>query len=186
MRILNWIDSLNLRMGRLVSYAVWIGAGVLVFEVVSRYLFKSPTVWAHGYTQRIFAVYFILIGAYTFLRAGHVRVDLLLQNRSPRARALLDALCYLLLIVWCFGLAWEGWNFFDEALLWQEKDDSALAHPLWPVKLALFVAAALFALQALAAFIRAALAVFTPENGTGATCGNNTCNAPSGDPVHES
>lgn len=163
MKYLVWIDRLNLLVGRLVSYAVWVGAAVLVFEVVSRYAFDSPTIWAHGYTQRIFACYFILIGAYTLLKDGHVRVDIFLVNRGPRSRALLDALNYGFLLIWCSALTYEGWNFFQEALLWNEKDDSALAHPLWPVKLCLVVAAGLITLQALAGLLRSLAAAVKPS-----------------------
>ncbi|WP_163851674.1 TRAP transporter small permease subunit [Pseudooceanicola aestuarii] len=162
MIILNWIDRVNLWVGRLVSYGIWIGAAVLVWEVVSRYVFGQPTIWAHGYTQRIFAAYFILIGAYTLLREGHVRVDILIANRTPRVRAMFDVLCFGMLLIWCLALAWEGWNFFQEALLWNEKDDSALAHPLWPVKLCMVVAAVLFSLQAASAFIRALVTALSP------------------------
>ncbi|MCV2882989.1 TRAP transporter small permease subunit [Actibacterium sp. XHP0104] len=163
MNILLWIDRLNLLAGRAVSYVVWIGAAILVWEVVSRYAFGNPTVWAHGYTQRIFASYFILIGAYTLLRGGHVRVDLLLTNRGPRALAFFDAVNYAFLLIWTSALTYEGWNFFQEALLWSERDDSALAHPLWPVKLVLVVAAGLIALQAFAGFIRSVVAISFPS-----------------------
>ncbi|MBY5987305.1 TRAP transporter small permease subunit [Roseovarius atlanticus] len=162
MRYLIWIDRINLLLGRTVSFAVWIGAALLVFEVISRYAFGQPTIWAHGYTQRIFACYFILVGAYTLLKSGHVRVDVFLVNRGPRGRALLDALNYAFLLIWCLALTYEGWNFFQEALLWNEKDDSALAHPLWPVKLCLVVAAGLISLQALAGLIRSLAATANP------------------------
>ncbi|WP_037374368.1 TRAP transporter small permease subunit [Sediminimonas qiaohouensis] len=164
MRILNWIDWLNLWVGRLVSHLIWVGAAVLVFEVVSRYVFASPTVWAHGYTQRIYAVYFILIGAYALLRNAHVRVDILMIGRSARVRSVFDILSYSMLLIWCAALSYEGWNFFQEAMLWNEKDDSALAHPLWPVKLVLVIAAVLFALQAFAGLVRSIHGAFVPSD----------------------
>ena len=161
MKILNLVDQTNQLIGRMVSYAIWIGAAVLAWEVVSRYAFGQPTVWAHGYTQRIFASYFILIGAYTLLRDGHVRVDILLHGRSPRVRALFDLLNYGFLFIWCAALTYEGWHFFQEALLWNEKDDSALGHPLWPIKMCLFIAAALITVQAIAGMIRCLATMIT-------------------------
>lgn len=162
MKALVWIDRLNLLIGKVVSVAVWVGAAVLVWEVVSRYVFDHPTIWAHGYTQRIFACYFILIGAYTLLKDGHVRVDIFLVNRGPRGRALLDALNYTFLLIWCGAMTYEGWNFFQEALLWNEKDDSALAHPLWPVKLCLVIASGLVSLQAFAGLVRSFAGAVNP------------------------
>ena len=55
MFLADWIDRLNGFLGRLVSYAIWIGMAVVVCEVVMRYVFNAPTVWAQGYAQRIFA-----------------------------------------------------------------------------------------------------------------------------------
>jgi len=163
MRYLAWIDWLNLLIGRIVSFAIWVGATILVWEVVSRYLFDRPTIWAHGYSQRVFACYFILIGVYTLLRDGHVRVDIFLVNRGARGRSFLDAVNYAFLLTWCGALTYEGWNFFQEALLWNEKDDGALAHPLWPIKLCLVVAAGLISLQALTGLIRSLVGAANPS-----------------------
>lgn len=163
MKILLLIDKLNLLVGRTVSFVVWFGAGVLVWEVVSRYGFDSPTVWAHGYTQRIFASYFILIGAYTLLRGGHVRVDILMIGRGPRTLGVFNSLNYIFLLIWTSALTYSGWEFYQEALLWQEKDDSALAHPLWPVKLILVIATGLIMLQAIAGLIRSLITVAVPS-----------------------
>lgn len=163
MKVLKLIDELNLLVGRIVSFVVWIGAAVLVWEVVSRYGFNQPTVWAHGYTQRIFASYFILIGAYTLLRQGHVRVDILMIGRGPRALGFFDALNYIFLLIWITALTYGAWDFFQEALLWQERDDSALAHPLWPVKLVFVIGAGLLALQAIAGLVRSLVAIAVPS-----------------------
>ncbi|MDA0924670.1 MAG: TRAP transporter small permease subunit, partial [Proteobacteria bacterium] len=73
------VDTLNAGIGKAVSLLIWAGIVVLCYEVVARYIFGQPTLWAHGYTQRIFGAYFVLVGAYTLIRADHVRVDLLLN-----------------------------------------------------------------------------------------------------------
>tara|TARA_R110002095_G_scaffold68252_3_gene58087 strand:+ start:1734 stop:2264 length:531 start_codon:yes stop_codon:yes gene_type:complete len=163
MKLLDWIDQTNLLIGRLVSFLLWIGAAVLVWEVISRYALNAPTVWAHGYTQRIFGAYFILIGAFTLVKGGHVRVDLFLGEEGSRRRAFLDVVNYAFLLIWGFALTSEGWRFFQEALLWNQLDDSALAHPLWPVKLCLVIGAGLISIQALAEIIRSLAALVAPE-----------------------
>lgn len=163
MAILRLIDRLNEGIGRIVSFLVWIGAAVLVWEVVARYVFGAPTVWAHGYTQRIFGSYFILLGAFTLLRGGHVRIDILLATQGTRKRAALDMLNYVMLLIWGLALTWEAWNFLQEALLWNEIDDSALGHPLWPIKLCLVIGAALISLQAVVELVRSLVALISPK-----------------------
>lgn len=164
MLILDLIDRLNGLIGRFVSYAIWIGMAIVVYEVVMRYVFSSPSVWVQGYTQRVFGSYFILIGAFTLIQRGHVRVDLLLTERSPRRLALMDMLNYALLLVWMLALSLEAWLFFQDAWRFNERDESALGHPLWPVKLALMIGVVLMALQGLAEFIRAFLRLIWPHN----------------------
>ncbi|MCC5809062.1 MAG: TRAP transporter small permease subunit [Ectothiorhodospiraceae bacterium] len=162
MGLLAWVDRINIWIGKVVSYLIWFGIAIIVLEVLLRYVFNSPTVWGPGYTQRIFGSYFILIGAYTLIRGGHVRVDLLLNTRSPRWNALLDLLNYVVLVIWVAALTYEGWYYFEEAWMFNETDDSALRHPMWPVKLALFVGVLMIAIQGVVEIIRSAVLVVRP------------------------
>lgn len=162
MKLLEYIDRFSLAFGKLVSYLVWIGIAIIVLEVVLRYVFNAPTVWGPGYTQRIFGAYFVLIGAYTLLQGGHVRVDLLLNTRSPRWNAFLDFLNYAVPMVWTVALVYEGWSYFQESWEFNEMDDSALGHPLWPVKLALLMGVAGIFLQGAAELVRSTVGMFRP------------------------
>jgi TRAP-type mannitol/chloroaromatic compound transport system permease small subunit len=163
MGLLAWIDRINIAFGKLVSYIIWIGIALVVLEVTLRYVFNAPTVWGPGYAQRLFAAYFILVGAYTLTQGGHVRVDLVLNTRSPRWNAGLDLVNYVVLVIWAAALTYEGWYYFEEAWTFAERDDSALGHPMWPVKLALLVGVASILLQGLAEIVRSAILVVSPD-----------------------
>ena len=163
MIVLRAIDAFNTAIGKAVSFLIWVGIVVLVWEVIARYIFGQPTLWAHGYTQRIFGAYFVLVGAYTLIRGDHVRVDLLLVNRSPRARAALDFVNYAFLILWGTVLSWEALWFFEDSWRFNERDDSALRHPMWPVKLAMFAGVAMITLQGLAEAVRSLVLVVNPR-----------------------
>jgi len=54
------IDRLNDWLGRIAAFLIYPGMLILAYEVGARYLFNAPTIWAHGTSQRIFAVYFIV------------------------------------------------------------------------------------------------------------------------------
>lgn len=163
MTLLNWIERINAAIGKAVSFLIWAGIVVLCFEVVARYVFNSPTIWAHGYTQRIFGAYFVMIGAYTLIRGSHVRVDLMTKTRWPRFNAFLDLMNCLFLIVWGSVLIWEGWWFFDDAWRFGELDDSVLRHSMWPIKLSLFLGATMITLQGLVEAVRAVILIINPE-----------------------
>ena len=146
-KILRWIDSVSEWSGKICSFLVYLGIAMLVFEVVARYFFDSPTVWAHGYSQRLFGSYFIMIGAYTLLQNGHVRIDIIYQRFSLRIRALFDLVNYLMLLIWAFVLIKEGITFFESSWAIREADEMVLAHPVYPVKFILVIGAILITLQ---------------------------------------
>ena len=146
-KLLRTIDSISEWSGRVCSYLVYVGIIMLVFEVISRYFFDSPTVWAHGYSQRIFGSYFVLVGAYTLLKNGHVRIDILYQRFSVRKRAFFDILNYIMLLIWSSVLISEGIKFFASSWAIREADEMVLAHPVYPVKFLLVLGAVLITLQ---------------------------------------
>jgi len=146
-KILKTIDSISDWSGKIVSFVIYAGILILAIEVVSRYFFNSPTIWAHGYSQRIFGSYFILIGSFALLNNFHVRIDLIYQRFSIRVKALFDIFNYSLLLLWSTVLVYEGYNFFNYSWMIKEVDESALRHPVYPVKFLLLVGVILIMLQ---------------------------------------
>lgn len=146
-KFLSITNCLSEWSGKIASFLVYCGIFILVFEVVSRYFFHAPTVWAHGYSQRVFGSYFILVGAYTLFQNGHVRVDVLYNRFSFRKRAFLDMINYVLLLIWSSVLIKEGITFFIDSWIIRETDEMVLAHPIYPVKFLLVVGAVLITLQ---------------------------------------
>lgn len=163
MKVLEWVDHANILIGKFVSYLVWIGMAIIVVEVIGRYVFNSPSVWAPGYTQRTFAAYFILIGAITLIQGGHVRVDLLLNTRFPRWNALADLMNFSILVLWTGAMTYEAWYLFIDAWQFNEVDDSALRHPMWPVNLALLVGVACITVQGTVGILRSLVLLVFPN-----------------------
>ena len=147
MGVLKTIEDISIWSGKIVSFLVWAGAVMLAWEVAARYVFNAPTVWAHGYSQRLFGTYFILVGAFTLARGGHVRIDLITNRFSFRARKFFDLLNYAFLILWAGVLITEGWLFFMNSWSMREVDEMVLAHPVYPVKFMLLLGAVLILLQ---------------------------------------
>jgi TRAP-type mannitol/chloroaromatic compound transport system permease small subunit len=167
MMLFRAVDALNSAIGRAISMLIWAGIVVLCYEVVARYIFGQPTLWAHGYTQRIFGAYFVLVGAYTLIRNDHVRVDLLLNTGGPRRRAALDLVNFTFLVIWGAVLSWEAFWFFEDSWRFNEVDESALRHPMWPIKLAMFAGVALITLQGVVEMLRALILLINPAADVG-------------------
>jgi len=147
------VNGISEWSGKIVSYLVYVGIIVLAIEVFARYFFNAPTVWAHGYSQHIFGSYFILVGAYTLLKGGHVRVDILYIRLGLKGQAFLDMINYAVLLIWSSVLILEGWTFFAQSYKVREVDEMVLAHPVYPFKFLLLIGSILIALHGVALFI---------------------------------
>lgn len=153
-RFIRAMDTISEHSGRWVSWIVYVGIIFLSLEVVLRYVFNSPTVWAHGYTQRLFGGYFILIGAYTLVHNGHVRVDVIYNSLSKKKQAVLDLVNMFFLLIWSGIMIPVGWNFFMKSYSISEVDEMVLAHPIWWVKFLIIVGMALIFLQGLSEVLK--------------------------------
>jgi TRAP-type mannitol/chloroaromatic compound transport system permease small subunit len=158
------VDTISEWSGKIVSFVIYIGILILFIEVFLRYLFNYPTVWAHGYSQRVFGSYFILIGAYTLLHNGHVRVDLIYNHFSEKGKVLLDMVNYIALLIWDVVLLKEGYTFFMISFASREADEMVLAHPVYPVKFLILVGAALIGIQGLSMFLKSLFTILKRDN----------------------
>ena len=86
----NWVDRLSLFAGEFVSYWAVIAVFVYYFEVISRYVFNSPTSWAHESMYLMFGMQYLIAGSYAMLTESHVRVDIFYAPLSPRRKAWVD------------------------------------------------------------------------------------------------
>lgn len=86
-RLCNWIDTLNSWVGRGVSWVTALVVAVVFIDVVMRYTVKISFVFTQELEWHLFAFIFLMGAGYTLLKDGHVRVDIIYQQVSPRARA---------------------------------------------------------------------------------------------------
>ena len=109
------IDRLSLYCGEFVSYWAVIAVFVYYFEVISRYVFNSPTNWAHEGMYLMFGMQYLIAGAYAMLTESHVRVDVLYASMSDRRKAIVNLLTSVFffifagtLLVTCYIFAFDA------------------------------------------------------------------------------
>ena len=152
--ILHLIDNLSLWTGKVVSFLVLAMVGVTVYEVVLRYVFNSPTIWAFETNYLMFGAYSILGGAYTLYLKGHVNVDILYERLPIRKRAISDLATSVFFFLFSGILLWKMGIMAWDSLMIKEHLSSAWAPPVYPLKLIMFIGVLLLPLQGLAKFIR--------------------------------
>ncbi len=91
-KILRVIDLVNERAGSISSWLVAVLVVVILYEVIARYVFNSPTSWAFGSFRMLGGAIVVLGWAYAQLHDSHIRVDVLYNRFPPRIRALLDVM----------------------------------------------------------------------------------------------
>lgn len=159
--VLKGIDAISEWSGKGIAYVILAGIVILVWEVVSRYGFDHPTMWAHGITQRLFAAYYILAGAYVLRYDRHVSVDILYNRLSLRVKAIFSIIGSVVFFMFCGVLLWTGLDFAWTSLSQLEPDETPWRAPIYPAKMMLPLGALLILLQGLAKFCRDVLTAIT-------------------------
>lgn len=162
---LNIIDTISVNTGKIVALLVVPMIFALIYEVVSRYVFHRPTIWSYDATYMIYGTHYLLGAAYTLRMKGHIRIDLLYMNFSPRGRAAIDVIGYIVIFFPIITiLIISGFDMAKEAYQIQETSQFTQWQPiLWPFKSVLCLAFILLMLQGIAEFIRSIVMVIRGE-----------------------
>jgi TRAP-type mannitol/chloroaromatic compound transport system permease small subunit len=147
--VMRGITRFNDWLGRGVALLLLVVFALLIAEVFFRYVSGAPKVWTSELTQMVFGVYTVLSGGYIMAHAGHVNVDILYSRLPPRARATVDIFTSVLFFLFVGALLYFGSSLAYESMSFWERSQSAWDPPLWPVKLAIPVGAALLLMQGL-------------------------------------
>lgn len=156
-RVLHFIDLLSEGVGKASAFLILALSLVIGYEVVLRYGFNRPTIWAHETSVMIFGAYFILGGAWILSTRGHVNMDLIYGRLSPRKKALIDIITFAFFALFCAVLVWYGGEAAWYTLKTWQHSETVWGPPIAPIKIVLPVGAGLLLLQGVAKFVRDAI-----------------------------
>ena len=153
-RLVVWIEGISQWSGRITAWLTLASTLILTYEVVARYAFRAPTLWAHDTSTLLFGVLYALTGAYAMYTKNHVGVDVLSARLPPRVRAAVDVATSVLFFLFVGAFFWYGWKFFLVSFSRREFSLNNQYIPIYPAKLAIPVGAFLLLLQGLAKLLR--------------------------------
>jgi TRAP-type mannitol/chloroaromatic compound transport system permease small subunit len=161
--ILFTIDRISAFAGKAAAWCIVLLTAVVCYDVVARYVFNAPTQWGFDVAYILYGVLFMMAGAYTLSRNGHVRGDVLYRFLSPRTQAGLDLVLYLLFFVpGILALAWFGIGFAQESWAILERSQTSASNiPIYPLKAVIPLAGGLLLLQGLAEIARCMICLRT-------------------------
>ena len=155
-RLLDQIDHLNEKVGESVKWVILILTLAIVYDVILRYLFNAPTVWAFDIGYMLGGSFFVLGMGYTLLRDKHVRVDVFSANFSKKKKAIVEIILGLLLFFPSYGLLF--YQLIPHVYTsWMEQEKSLESFwrpPIYPFKTALLIGVALLILQGFSGFVK--------------------------------
>lgn len=147
------ITALNRVLFLISALLMAVVVPVMMYEVISRYVFNSPTTWGMELAVLLFGPYFLLGGPYLLHLGGHVSLDLFHRRLRPSSRRIMDAIHLVIIIVFCVILFSYAWPLAVQSFEYRETSFTAWNPPVWPYRFAVPVSVFLLGLQCLAELI---------------------------------
>ena len=156
-----FVDRVSTWVGQAFAWLIVSLTALITFEVFSRYALGSPHPWAFDVMIMMYGTVFMMAGAYTLAKSGHVRGDVLYGFFTPRTQATLDLILYFVFFIpGVIALTYAGWSFAADA--WAIKEHSSITAdgpPIYPFKTVITLAGAILLLQGLVEIARCVVCI---------------------------
>jgi TRAP-type mannitol/chloroaromatic compound transport system permease small subunit len=161
-RLLLAVDRLSTTLGQLFAWLIVALTALITWEVISRKA-GVPHAWTFDAQVMLYGVLFMMAGAYTLAKNGHVRGDVLYGFFPPRLQAGIDLALYLLFFLpGTVAMVYAGWIYAGESFAIREHSTVMVdGPPVYPFKAFIPLAGALILLQGLAEIARCAVCLRT-------------------------
>lgn len=147
-KLLLAVDRLSTWLGQAFAWSIIVLTVAISAEVFSRYVLGRPHAWMLDVQIMLYGILFMMAGAYTLSKNGHVRGDVLYGFFRPRTQATLDLILYFLFFLpGVVAMTWAGWTYFQESLAIREQTFNADPIPVYPFKFFIPFAGAILLLQ---------------------------------------
>lgn len=151
-----WVDRLSAAVGKAFGWCILVLTLGGTYEVFMRYALNAPTSWAFDLSYILYGTSFLMAGAYTLSRNGHVRADVVYRLLPVRVQASIDLALHLLflfpgitaLLLMGYYYAERSWRFHEVSIF------SPAGIPIYPLRTVIPVAAAFLILQGIAEVLR--------------------------------
>jgi len=115
--LLKLYDHIVTLMAYFAAFLLAFMTGSIAYQVVTRYLFNSPTIWVNDLTEYILLGATFLGGAFVLKEGKHISVDLIIGKLNIRKKLVFDsvssflgALVCLILTGYSLVVVWENFQ----------------------------------------------------------------------------
>ena len=164
-KILLFVDRASTWLGQAFAWLIVLLTLMISWEVFSRYALDKPHAWAFDAQIMMYGTLFMMAGAYTLSKNGHVRGDVLYGFFKPRTQATIDLILYIAFFIpGIVALAYAGYYYAADS--WQINEHSSISAdgpPLYPFKTVIPIAGAMLLAQGLVEIVRCVVCIRTGE-----------------------
>lgn len=125
-----FFDTLSLVTSRLAMISIALIVLVMFYEVVSRYVFSRPTLWANELSLWIAAFLFLFAGQYAMQQRSHIRIYIIYDMMPRWMQKTADCISVGLICIFTFALVWGGYNDALRRMLRMETFGTAWDPPI--------------------------------------------------------
>lgn len=151
-----WFDRLVEGLAWLAAVLFTVAGVMLTYEVMARYFFVRPTVWAAELSQLCLIWGCLIAMAWLLSARRHIAVDAVIQLLPPNAQRWIETAAMLVVAAFSAVVTWKGWDIFLDSFERGRTTGSLLDLPSWIVELAVPLGFALLFIQALIESVRSA------------------------------
>ena len=164
-KILLLVDKISTKAGQVSAISVVLLTALICWEVFNRYVLSNPHDWVFDITYMLYGIMFMMAGAYTLSKNGHVRGDVLYGFFKPRTQALFDLVLYFVFFIpGIIALVYAGIYFAaDSFAINEHTTQTANGPPIWPFKMIIPFAGGLLLIQGFAEIVRCIVCLKTGE-----------------------
>lgn len=155
-KFIRFADALSAWFGKAFAWLIILMAAGTGYEVFVRYVLNSPTAWALDVSFILYGTLFMMAGAYTLSRGGHVRGDFLYRLWQPKNQAKIDLILYFLFFFpGVSAMVVSGWKYAERSWRYGEVSvNSPAGVPVFQFKTVIVVAGILLFIQGIAQVMR--------------------------------
>ncbi len=155
-KLLLFVDKLSTFIGHTFAWCIVALTLLISWEVFSRYVLEQPHAWAFDAMIMLYGTLFMMAGAYTLSKNGHVRGDVLYGFFPPRLQAGLDLTLYIVFFIpGVIAFCWAGYRYAGESWAISEHSNiTADGPPIYPFKTIIPVAGIFLLVQGIVEIIR--------------------------------
>jgi TRAP-type mannitol/chloroaromatic compound transport system permease small subunit len=158
-----FVDKVTGWAGKAFAWCILIMTFGVSYEVFVRYVLGNPTSWAFDISYMMYGTLFMMAGAYTLARDGHVRGDVIYRLWKPKTQAIVELILYFLFFFpGILALVFAGWEYAQESWFYGEVSVMSPANvPIFQFKTIIPIAGGLLLLQGAAQVCRCILCIRT-------------------------